>query len=234
MNSTRVAAPLRLQHLDQPHFGRARHVRPAAGRQVKALDVHQPQLTVAPRWQLAQRQAGRRLARHLAGPHGPVLPHDLVGQLLGRAYLFNGQFDTIQVDGHALPAQVEANRLRLGHTNEGLRQDVLAGVLLHVVEAARPVDFARRHARRDGHVEHVQHRFVALAHDNVYHPRHLLALFQDAGVVGLPPRRGVEIGQRQPHRRTPRDLRRLHHLGRKRHRVTIPIISPLAHSSPSP
>jgi hypothetical protein len=144
-----------------------------------------------------------------------VIGHNLVGQLLGRAYLFNGQVGAIQVNRHALPAQVEADRFRLGHADEGLGEDVLAGVLLHVVEAARPVNLARRHARRDGRIEHVQHRFVALAHDNVHHPRRLIPLEQTACVVRLPPRRGVEIRLRQPHRRPPVYLRRLRHLGRK-------------------
>ena len=59
--------------------------------------------------------------------------------------LLGGQAVQGQVDGDHLVAQMEAHGLGAQQLLECLREDVLAGVLLHVVQAAGPV-----HAAGDG------------------------------------------------------------------------------------
>jgi hypothetical protein len=105
----------------------------------------------------------------------PVLKDDLVGAPLGRQHrprLHCSAFQiareiALQIDGRALRAQVEADGMQREHLLEDGRKQVLAGMLLHVVQTAVPVDgarhFALRHrfgqAMRDARflIHHVEH-----------------------------------------------------------------------------
>ncbi len=124
---------------------RATWVPPHADRS-KSVDLDEAQRAGAVRF-LAQRQRGRLFGGDEPDLNRAILPDDAVGLGLGSGDL--GWRDrAMQVDGRRRRAQVEALGPRLAHAVEGRRQHVLAGVLLHVVEAPRPVDVAV-HLRAD-------------------------------------------------------------------------------------
>ncbi len=74
--------------------------------------------------------------------HRAIRHHHLVRQIFNRADLRLGQAAAIQVNRHALTAEVKADGVRVGDLHESLRQNVLPGVVLHVIEAPRPIDHA--------------------------------------------------------------------------------------------
>ena len=76
---------------------------------------------------------------------GTVLKDDVVGAALGfenRARLHGAAFE---VDGGTLRAQMEADGVQSEPLFEHRREHVLAGMLLHVIEAAAPIDGALDH-----------------------------------------------------------------------------------------
>src|SRR5262249_32073972 len=68
-------------------------------------------------------------------------PDDAVRFLFGRADFIRQRLTT-EIDRRHVRAEVKAHGPDFEEPLEGGRQDVLAGVLLHVVEASRPVDGA--------------------------------------------------------------------------------------------
>src|SRR6516225_11745221 len=74
--------------------------------------------------------------------HRAILAHDLVGAPLRFAY--DRGFDGVglEIDRGTLGAQMEAEGVQSELLCEDRRKQVLPGVLLHVIEAARPVDRA--------------------------------------------------------------------------------------------
>src|SRR3990172_7210645 len=78
---------------------------------------------------------------------------------------------------------------RFGGADEGLRENMLAGVLLHVIEAARPVDLALNFGGLDGPRYHVQNRLVALADNHIFHWHTV----DRAAIVRLAAGGGIEI-----------------------------------------
>ena len=123
---------------DDAHLGGRARVRAAAGLAVEALGLDDPHVGLDA---LGRPQAlGAGLGRgERRDPHRARLPHDLVGAPLRRAGLVGGH-GPVEVDGGDLGAEVEGDRLRARHLDEGLREQVLPVVLLHVVAAplARP------------------------------------------------------------------------------------------------
>ena len=71
-----------------------------------------------------------------------ILPDDAVGFALGARDLVGGHLAR-EIDRRRRRAEVEADRPHLQQAVERRRQHVLAGVLLHVLEAPRPVDRCR-------------------------------------------------------------------------------------------
>ena len=109
-------------------------VRSAARRQVVAVDVDQAEGAFAGRI-LAQRQRGRLGCSDKPDRDRTVLPHDPVRIVFCAGDLLRRHL-TAKVDGRAVGAEVEALGARLQQRVERGREHVLAGVLLHVVEAA--------------------------------------------------------------------------------------------------
>ncbi len=66
----------------------------------------------------------------------------------------------MQVNRAGSSAEVEGHCFGVTLRDECLRQDVLASVLLHVVEAARPIHDAGHLAGRRGPLQHVPHQPV--------------------------------------------------------------------------
>jgi len=126
--------------MDGANLARSRDMRPAARGDVVVGHLHQAQLARAPGF-LPQRERRRLLVAHEPDRHGPILPHDSVGVALGGDDLLMSQL-LVEVERRQLRPEVEADRARLEEPVEGRREDVLTGVLLHVVEPAPAIDGA--------------------------------------------------------------------------------------------
>ena len=84
-------------------------------------------------------QPGQRIRRGEGDLHRGVLPDHLVGGLFRGHDLFPGQLGIV-VDGHRVRPQVEAHIVTAVQRAQQAGENVLPGVLLHVVEPAGPVD----------------------------------------------------------------------------------------------
>ncbi len=122
----------------------------AAGAAVQALDGDDAQGAFARRRACAARALPRRFR---IDRHGPVFADDFVGAALGFASVRGVHGAAFQIDGGAFGAQVEADGAQAEALLEDRREQVLAGVLLHVVEAAGPIDGAIDRAGFDGRRE---------------------------------------------------------------------------------
>ena len=137
---------------------RATCVPPQAERS-KSFDVDQPQRSLALRL-LPQRQRRDLLRAGEPDRHRPVLPDDAVGFVLGARDLGRVELAR-EIDRRGLGAEMETLGPRAEQPIERGRQHVLAGVLLHVIEAPRPVDRPRaRVAGGRRAIDHVQHPAV--------------------------------------------------------------------------
>jgi hypothetical protein len=72
--------------------------------------------------------------------HRSIFEYDSVSDFLGRLHILLGGILQFDVDRAGSGAQVKGSRFGSTSLNEGLRQDMLAGVLLHMVQAACCVD----------------------------------------------------------------------------------------------
>ena len=134
----------------------------------------------------------RLLDRQRDDLHRPGLPDDLVGaQLCGAGLL--GCHRASEVDRGHLGAEVEGDRLGARDLDEGLRQQVLAVVLLGVVVPALRIDPAVDALRGERTLEDVQHLAVLL--DDRQHPHAVEA----ARVPRLAAALGVEGGPVEDH-----------------------------------
>jgi len=70
----------------------------------------------------------------------PVFIDEFVGSALDGGEDTGVDRDTFEIDGGAVGTQVEADGFERVELFEDGREEVLAGVLLHVIEAARPID----------------------------------------------------------------------------------------------
>ena len=117
-----------------------------------------------------------------------VLEDDLIGpalRLLGGARLHGAAFE---IDGGALRAQVEADGVEVEPLFEDRGQQVLTAMLLHVIEAAVPIDGALDRLGRQGRGQAVGDAIVL-----VHHIDHRDSA-DGAGIERLPARTGVEGG----------------------------------------
>ena len=71
--------------------------------------------------------------------HGPVVPHDAVGVVLGTT-TFVGRHFPMQIERARLDAEMHAVRARREQVIEGRRQDVLPGMLLAEILPPHAVD----------------------------------------------------------------------------------------------
>ena len=126
---------------------------------------------------------------------GVVFPDVPVGAALDVLHLLPADVGVV-VDGHGIRAQVEAHVVAVEGTAQHTGDDVLAGVLLHMIEAARPVDMAADlRAHRQLTVAQVGDDAVLLVY--VQHP----GIPQRAVVGGLSAALGIEGGTVQHHRK---------------------------------
>ena len=126
----------------QADFTGALDMGAAAGTAVAVRDRHETDLLEFCAGRFAQRirrQFGGfnefRVDWSIAEDHGVGGHFDFIGQFGGQ-----GRQRHVDLDGGGAEMEADIFRLNLGEKDTG--QDVLAGVLLHVVEAPPPVDFA--------------------------------------------------------------------------------------------
>ena len=143
-----AADPLHPEDLDRTDLAGAPRVRAAAGRPVVPLDLDQPQEVLLRARVPAERVAIDLFAVDEVHADRPVGEDAVVGFDQDRLERAGSGFWPSQVDRRFLPAEVEADRGQLGAAHEGLRQDVLPGVLLEVVEARHRVDLSGHDAPR--------------------------------------------------------------------------------------
>src|SRR6266446_4611306 len=141
------------------------------------------------RGELPEREASGLRARNLVDQDLEVLPDRLVGALLDLTQELRVGTGMRDVDRDLLLTQMEGSRFRGRDLDECLGEDVLAGVLLHVVEAARPVERPlHARARSEETLGPVPDTALLLAH--IGHARGA-----EASVVrGLPSPAGIEGG----------------------------------------
>jgi hypothetical protein len=126
---------------DGPDLARAPAMGPAAGRPVEAVDLDDPQKPVL-LGRPAQGDLADPLLGHEIGFDLAVLPDDGVGPVLDPVGVGVGDGPQADLQSRNVRAQVERKRFPFEDLPECLRQDVLPRVLLHVIEARRPVDQA--------------------------------------------------------------------------------------------
>ena len=132
--------PFPARHHDAADAAGPRDVRSAARREIPLLDVHQPQRAPALRL-LSQRQRRRLFGARVAHADRPVLVDDAIGFVLGTCDRV-GLEHRGEVDGRDVSAQVKADRRGGAGVNERSRQDMLAAVLLDVVEPPLLIDLS--------------------------------------------------------------------------------------------
>ena len=129
------------EELYQPHLAAPADVGAAAGAAVRAGPGDDPHRALQGLL-AAVRQGGQGFAVGPAGLHRVVLPDVLVGQGLDLRHVLRRQ-GGVEVDGHQVPADVEAHVVAVVPGAEDAADDVLPAVLLHEVEAAGEVDLSR-------------------------------------------------------------------------------------------
>jgi hypothetical protein len=178
---------LRAGERDDPDRSRAADVRTATGRHVEVCHVDQPQLTLALGF-LAERHLG-----HFRGIREPdrdwtILPDHTVRFGFGGRHLRRRHFAG-EIDRRGGGSEVKAFGANAEEPIEGGRQDVLPGVLLHMIETARPIDAAVDLTFSQLPFNDVRDRAV-VSIDDVDHP----CAAEIAHVVRLPARRRIERG----------------------------------------
>ena len=113
----------------------------AAGAAVRPGEGHDPHLA-GKRFLAAVVQTGQRIRRGEGDVHRSVLPDHLIGGLFRGHDLFPGQLGIV-VDGHRVGPQVETHVVTVVQRAQQAGENVLPGVLLHVVEPAGPVNGPR-------------------------------------------------------------------------------------------
>ena len=131
---------LRGEDLDLSHLSGGGGVGAAAGADVRARDGHDAHLP-GDLFFAAVGQRRQLFGGGVGDEHRHILPDDAVGGKLCLPQALGGDGDA-GVHPHGVGADVEAHVLRPEHLVQDAGEDVLAGVLLHLVEAPLPVDGA--------------------------------------------------------------------------------------------
>src|SRR5690606_32522239 len=166
-------------------------VRAATGGCVKALDLDDAQpFGVKLAGDAPHAHAARVFGDYQTRRDRTILGDDPVHKVLDLVEHARRDVGTVKVDGDGVLAEMEGDGVGVGHLHEGLRENVLPGVLLHEVEAA-PGIYPALDLVLTGRIacQHVQHLAV-LPRLHVHH----LNAADDSGVVGLSAACGVEIG----------------------------------------
>ena len=190
----------------------------AAGAAVNALDGDDPQSSSTLRG-FAQFKSGRGVFKSDLDRTG--LGDHFGAALLDALKLFGSKRRRIHIDGRNLGAKVKADRPDSEQLFEHGREQVLAGVLLHVVVAALPVD-------DPGHLGCCE-RCIHNVSDAVFFVDHFPDgdAPQRAQVEGLPAGSGIERGAVEVHAETV--VSGLNHAGVKLAQIAILIVETFGH-----
>ena len=132
-----VSNLFRFAHLDGPDLGGGTDVRPAASATIEALDFDDSQHAGASAW-FAEVFGGISVFKN--DIYGARFGHDAIGAFFDRIDLRFAEVFCFELNGRDAGAQVKAERGDVEELDEDSREQVLAGVLLHVIVAAGPVD----------------------------------------------------------------------------------------------
>ena len=114
----------------------------SAGVQVEVADVDEAQLFADGGRNLADSHGARFVGSGEANLDGTVFGDDFVRQPLGGFNLLWVDLLGREIDGAVVVAHVKRHGREAVELFEGCREDVLAGVLLHVIATAVGIDFA--------------------------------------------------------------------------------------------
>ena len=131
---------LRGEDLDLSHLSGGGGVGAAAGADVRTRDGHDAHLP-GDLFFAAVGQRRQLFGGGVGDEHRHILPDDAVGGKFCLPQALGGDGDA-GVHPHGVGADMEAHVLRPEHLVQDAGEDVLAGVLLHLVEAPLPVDGA--------------------------------------------------------------------------------------------
>ncbi len=144
--------------------------------------------------------------RNIANPYGTVLKHNLIGSLLGRSNLLRAYRRRRQINRAIVFAHVERDGRHLVKLDKSCRENVLSGVLLHVIAASFRIDAAPHPDTRN---RQLRRRFEVVENPAVFRIRNFrnpqaLGPFkrQPAGVVDLTAAGWIERGLPQDDSRT--------------------------------
>ena len=90
----------------------------------------------------AQRDVSQIVASDGVDRHRAVLPDHAIDRIFDVERSFPRQLGQVEIDGAGLATQVKANGVAVVQFDASRREDVLPGVLLHVIETPAPVDDA--------------------------------------------------------------------------------------------
>ncbi len=178
--------------LDEADLSGAGAVHPAAGDTVEAVYLNDANLTLKGRWPTETERFGLSAVR-LECRHRAILTYHCIGRLfrflkVGVGYLSGGEFH-----GGVVGPLVNGHRLMPADAEHGGRDDVLSGMLLHVVSSRGLIDPPLDPFRLGRGVDEMQDTTVALLY--VEHP----AAFEIAAVGRLPAPFGIEAGSIELH-----------------------------------
>src|SRR5215471_7607970 len=128
---------------------------------IETIYFNHPQFTSARRF-FAQRQSGRLLSTDLSNLNGTTLPDNLVGKIDCLFNFFIARIIERHVDFAFVLEHPKTMRRRVKQFDEGLRQNMLTGVLLHVVQPPHTIDSSMNRVTdfRNRPLDNVQHAFI--------------------------------------------------------------------------
>src|SRR5438874_7973599 len=140
LNARLTGTPLlRAEHRDRSDLARARWMRAAAGRRIDTFDEDD---AIALHRLLAQREPRAFVCAKVARDDWQVAPHRLVRAGFGCPERIGTKTrdGAVEIDGAGAFSQMKRRRRGAQHAFESSGEQVLAMVLLHVIESALPVD----------------------------------------------------------------------------------------------
>ena len=149
-------------HEERADLASALDVSAAARLEVGSFDFDGAENTFAVDF-LSNANLRQLVGRAIANVDGAVFKNDFVCGALGAFQYFFRWFGAAQVDRANFGSQMEGNGGKPEAFLEHCREKMLAGVLLHVIEAARPVDAPLHFASLDGLVDEVDDFFAIVA-----------------------------------------------------------------------
>ena len=214
------------QQSDQPDLARAPHVCATASGPVELVDLHNAHL-VAHRGGAAQWHFFSLCLCYPVGANRAVLPNDLVGVRLNRCQLRRRERRTVQVERVERITEMDAHRLQSQAAVERLREQMLPGMLLHMIVTPLPIDLPGNACRLLRQRVGQQMQYSAIRPGLHINDR---GAVQVAGVMGLSAGRRIEGRPAQTDRRLTLVREPLGHLRDETGAVGVCVVESLVHT----